>query len=82
MAKLHARVSMVIDVPKEKLREIMKLHEVDGDFDLNDIKGVDWSQAKPCDWDDGGYIPGSWLQYDLVDAGIVSVEEAEEKGWV
>ena len=82
MAKLHIRLSVEIEVTEEQLRHICYNlgdkrpgYEPD-DVNVNQLPGeIDLSKAIHCDWDEGGYIPGSWLEYDAVDAKIVSLEE-------
>lgn len=82
MAKIHARLSVEIEVTEEQLRQIYyKIGKRNPGFDADDIDvnklpdGIDLKNAKACDWDEGGYIPGSWLEFDAVEAGIVKAEE-------
>lgn len=61
MKKIHARLSVEIEVTDEEFDEL--LEEYDGD-DMEIPE--DWiDRAKPSNWDDGGYIPGDWFQADI-----------------
>lgn len=82
MAKLHARLSVEIDVTEEQLRYIYytlgnKKHNYEpNDVDINILPcDIDLNSATVCDWDYGGYVPGSWLEYDAVEAKIATLEE-------
>lgn len=82
MAKLHARLSVEIDVTEEQLRYIYytlgnkKPNYEPHDVDINMLPdSIDLNNATVSDWDYGGYIPSSWLEYDAVEAKIVTLEE-------
>ena len=81
MPKLHARASIEIEVTEEELRDIYyrlgekKPNYEPHDIDLNELEIDFEDRFTLCDWDEEGYIPGSWLEYDAVEAGIVPLEE-------
>lgn len=81
MAKLHMRMSVEIEVTDEELRKIMDYAKRDVYHDLEDIScneisdlGIDLMKNMKYadDWDDGGYVPETWLANDLDAAGITS----------
>lgn len=82
MAKLHIRLSVEVDVTNEQMEEVIKLAKQDvpynmvGDLDVSALPfDIDISKAIPCDWDNGGYMPSNWLEYDAVDCGVLSRED-------
>ena len=80
MARLHMRLSMELEVTKEQLAEIVQIAKRGGTFcgdvDISEIAGlIDLDKAVPCDWDDMGYLPSNWIEYDALEAGVLSVEE-------
>ncbi len=81
---LHARLSVEFDVTEEQMRKIMDRatdHErgLIGDLDVSQIKDiVDIKTSVPVDWDNFGYIPSSWLEYDLVDGELIAVNKEEK----
>ena len=78
MPKLHARVSVEIDVSDKKFAEIIeRSHGLKREVVIGDNLGIDWNNARPCDWDDGGYIPPEWLEYDAEEAGYEIKEDDE-----
>ena len=87
MPKIHARMSVEIEVTEEQFKQVMELagwkpHKSLADVDIGTlprcIQEINLSKSVPCDWDDGGYIPGSWLEYDIVESGLVSWENVAE----
>ena len=84
MAKLHMRLSVEIDVTDEELQEIVdrQLAEFGRGCDVEyaelprsvQVK-IETKQFEPCDWDDGGYIPENWFEYDMADSGLYEVSE-------
>ena len=70
MRKIHARLSVEIEVSDKEFEEIVEEAKLESDSDgcedvplslFHDLLG----RAKPCDWDDEGYIPGPWLEEDI-----------------
>ena len=68
MRKIHARLSVEIEVSDKEFEEIVEEAKLpNGSYDyvplslFHDLLG----RAKPCDWDDEGYIPGPWLEEDI-----------------
>ena len=68
MRKIHARLSVEIVVSDKEFDEIVEEAKLPhGSCDdvplslFHDLIG----RAKPCDWDDEGYIPGPWLEEDI-----------------
>lgn len=61
MPKIHARMSVEIEVTENEFKKIVE------ESDNDDVCLEDWMivRAKPCDWDSGGYIPGPWLEEDV-----------------
>lgn len=81
MAKLHARVTIEIDVSAEELQKIVG-QSVDsrgilGDYDLSeeDVKRFLANGRVAEGWDDPGYIPDNWLMFDAVDSGLYDGDE-------
>lgn len=66
MPKIHARMSVEIEVTEAEFKKIVE-ESKNGDGCIDDSLLEDWMivRAKPCDWDDGGYIPGPWLEADV-----------------
>ena len=67
MPKIHARMSVEIEVTEAEFRKIVQGSREDHDECHYDVDLCDWmiTRAKPCDWDSGGYIPSQWLQEDM-----------------
>lgn len=68
MPKIHARMSVEIEVTEAEFKKIVEESREDRDNDgCDDIPIPEnlIARAKPCDWDDGGYIPGEWLEEDI-----------------
>ena len=63
MRKIHARMSVEIEVSEKEFEQIVDRSRLES----NDVYLEEWmiARAKPCDWDDGGYIPGPWLEDDI-----------------
>lgn len=84
MQKLHVRLSVEVKVSDKLFKRIIDKHNTAQfgvcDVDVEEIKDeIDWDSAKPVfeGWDNGGYIPSSWLTYDAVESGMY---EADENG--
>ena len=87
MAKLHMRVSVEMDVPDNLFMKVVErsLSGSDGRNILCDVEYymlpaeikamVDTKSFETCDWDDGGYIPETWIGYDAEDSGLYEVSE-------
>lgn len=84
MAKLHMRLSVEIDVTDKELQEIVDRQNREWksltDTEYAELPRsvqvkIETKKFEPCDWDDGGYIPDSWLTYDAVDSGLYEVDE-------
>ena len=84
MKKLHVRLSVEVEVPNKLFKDIVDGATLtDGTVIDTEVawlrdSGVDFSNAKPCldgGWDDGGYIPSSWLVYDAVESGLYDADE-------
>ena len=68
MRKIHARMSVEIEVSEKEFEQIVDRSRLESDSDgCEDVYLEEWmiARAKPCDWDDGGYIPGPWLEDDI-----------------
>lgn len=68
MRKIHARLSVEIEVTEVEFNKIVEEARMDRDNDGCDNIPIPEhliARAKPCDWDDCGYIPGSWLEWDI-----------------
>lgn len=68
MPKIHARLSIEIEVTEDEFKKIVEESREDRDNDGCDDIPIPENlieRAKPCDWDDGGYIPGEWLEEDV-----------------
>ena len=68
MPKIHARMSVEIEVTEAEFKKIVKKAE----DHVEELWLEDWmiTRAKPCDWDEGGYIPDEWLEYDIEDQEV------------
>jgi len=87
MPKLHMRLSVELEITDEQLIKIVEdakaptyehLYEVEYDeLPLTVQAMINAGNFTACDWDEGGYIPSSWLVYDAVDSGLY---EADENG--
>lgn len=87
MPKLHMRVSVELDITENQFRKIIdrslscsegRKHLCDVDYEMlpRDVKAmIDIKKFDVCDWDEGGYIPDSWLGYDAEDSGLYEVDE-------
>lgn len=68
MPKIHARMSVEIEVTEAEFKKIVAeakhRNGACGDLPLSMYEHL-IVRAKPCDWDDGGYIPGPWLEEDI-----------------
>lgn len=81
MPKIHARMSVEIDVTEAEFKEIVAKAK-DKDGEICDTEIPYWvvlcgDRVSQCDWDDGGYIPGPWLEDDIAyerDCNHVEVE--------
>lgn len=84
MAKLHMRCSIELDVPDDLFRAIVDRAN-DDDHGCDDVEYfmlprsvqtmVETKQFEVCDWDDGGYIPGNWIDADAEESGLYEVDE-------
>lgn len=82
MQKLHIRLSVEVEIPDELFKKIVDEAITPNwgvcDTDVSYLKDfIDFSTAKPVleGWDDGGYIPSSWLMYDAVESGMYEGDE-------
>ena len=84
MAKLHMRLSVEIDVTNEELQGIvdeqLTMFGRGCDVEYAELPRsvqvkIETKQFEPCDWDEGGYIPENWLEYDMADSGLYEVSE-------
>ena len=82
--EITARVTITMEIPEEKFREILSKCRTPGlnltdDYDLSREEAQEFLKcgrvANPAEYDDLGYIPDSWLEYCAVNAGLLSVEE-------
>ena len=78
--KLHARLSVEFEITREQLAKIIDLASTGlsslCDIDVIEINDIlQGKVAIPCDWDEGGYIPGNWLTFDAVESGMYEVDE-------
>lgn len=81
MQKLHVRLSVEVKIPDKLFREIVEDNRLPSggflDVEVSEIADkIDWDSAKPClkGWDEGGYIPSSWLEYDVKESGLYETE--------
>lgn len=66
MPKIHARMSVEIEVSETEFKKIVA--NATDEHGIVQHSAIPWhltTRAKPCDWDDGGYIPGIWLEEDI-----------------
>ena len=87
MPKLHMSVSVELEVTENQFRKIIerslscsegRKYLCDMDYEMlpRDVKAmIDIKKFDVCDWDEGGYIPDSWLAYDAEDSGLYEVDE-------
>lgn len=85
MPKLHMRLSVELEVTEEQLVNIVgnarnpmytTLYDVEYAELPHEIRAmIDIKRFEPCDWDEGGYIPESWLRYDAEESGLYEVSE-------
>ena len=78
MPMIHARLSVEIEVTEKEFKKVVEESREDRDDDgCDDIPIPEYLivRAKPCDWDDGGYIPGDWLEEDIYCMGGMSNED-------
>jgi len=78
MPKIHARLSVEFDVSDHEFNAIVRnAKDENGNIypmiDMPDILIAKLNRAKPCDWDEYGYIPDSWLEWDIEHREEVSV---------
>lgn len=84
MAKLHMRCSIELDVPDDLFRKIVD--EADGGnsgwYDTEypglpaEVRAmIDTKRFEVSDWDEGGYVPGSWIEADAENSGLYEVDE-------
>ena len=66
MAKIHARMSVEFDVPDDVFNNIVESAK-DKHGNICDVEIPLYLGIKPVpsDWDDGGYVPGPWLEEDI-----------------
>jgi len=77
MQKIHVRLSVELKVPDKTFKKIVDEATMPNgcvlDTEVSWLKDfVDFDTAKPVfeGWDDGGYIPGNWLEFDAVESGL------------
>lgn len=82
MKKLHVRLSVELEVPDKVFKQIVDEATLSSgtvlDTEVSYLKDfVDFETAKPVleGWDDGGYVPSSWLMYDAVESGLYEADE-------
>jgi hypothetical protein len=84
MAKLHMRCSIELDVPDKVFKEIVdrQLQEYGQvteteywELPLLVQQMINTKNFEPCDWDDGGYVPQEWLEFDAEESGLYNVDE-------
>lgn len=76
---LHARIGIVIRIPKETLRQILKVAENKngtgfGEVGFEDDTAAVFIEKGKAAWDDH-YIPPEWLVSDALDAGLLKRDE-------
>ena len=85
MPKLHIRLSVEVDVTNEEFRQIAEeaimpfgggAYDVDyPTLPINVRNRLAIKDFKLCDWDEGGYIPDSWMEYDMEESGMYECDE-------
>ena len=81
MAKIHARVTVELEISDDELRQIVEQSvNPDGivcDYDLSeeDVEKFLKGGCVAHGWDDPGYIPDNWLMFDAVDSGMYDGDE-------
>ena len=83
MPKLHMRLSVELDVTEEQFTKIVedaRYHNSVCDVEFPQLPPIVQSDIEimkfsPCDWDEGGYIPSSWLEYDMEESGLYECDE-------
>lgn len=85
MAKIHARVTLELDIPDEEFIKIVDESRViitdacgcrddltDIDLDFEELTAERFNKNGTVDytWDDVGYIPSSWLLTDALNSGL------------
>lgn len=89
MAKIHARVTLELEIPDEEFIKIVDESRViitdaggcrddltDIDLDFEELTAERFSKNGTVNysWDDVGYIPASWLLFDALDSGLYDVD--------
>lgn len=82
MQKLHVRLSCEVKVPDKLFRKIVE-NAISSNGNVLDTEVawlkdfIDFSTAKPVfdGWDEGGYIPDSWLVYDAIESKLYELDE-------
>ena len=72
MKKLHMRLSVELEVTDEQFAEVVQIANESGwcdDVEYGMIPRsiqamIEAGRYTTCDWDDGGYIPGPWIEED------------------
>ena len=80
MVKLHARVTVEVEVPESALVSLVSENMNNGDLSDVDLTEDDVRYFLSCgkvakDWDDYGYIPSNWLTFDAVYSGLYDADE-------
>ena len=84
MPKLHMRLSVEIEVTDNELQKIvdeqLTMFGRGCDVEYAELPRsvqvkLETKQFEPCDWDEGGYIPNNWLEYDMEESGLYEVSE-------
>lgn len=84
MPKLHMRLSVELEVTDNELQKIvdeqLTMFGRGCDVEYAELPRsvqvkLETKQFEPCDWDEGGYIPDNWLEYDMADSGLYEVSE-------
>lgn len=78
MKKLHMRLSIELEVTDKQFAEITEIskgYDVEYGMIPRSIQAqIEAGKFTPCDWDNGGYIPGDWIAWDN------ESQEDEEEG--
>ena len=81
MQKIHVRLSVEVEVPDKTFKKIVDDALMPNgslsDTEVSWLKDfVDFDTAKPVleGWDDGGYIPGNWLEFDAIESGLYEIK--------